>query len=148
MVARGSKVLKFIQKITLFRQLLIFQHLKSCKQLSTLSETCLPLICRVHVPELSSWRKIIVSKKRIKKVFRFGPKMYVRKWIKLSYFCCYSHFSQTIGALVAVSPADSPLIAKTVPTFRRRAFSVAAIQFWFHYPVEKILFFILIYDQK
>ena len=37
----------------------------------------------------------------------------------------YSHFSQTIGALVAVSPADSPLIAKTVPTFRRRASSVA-----------------------
>ena len=30
-----------------------------------------------------------------------------------------------IGALVAVSPADSPLIAKTVPTFRRRASSVA-----------------------
>ena len=37
----------------------------------------------------------------------------------------FSHFSQTIGALVSVSPADSPLIAKTVPTFRRRASSVA-----------------------
>ena len=35
------------------------------------------------------------------------------------------HFSQTIGALVADSPADSPLIAKMVLKFRRRASSVA-----------------------
>ena len=41
------------------------------------------------------------------------------------YYIIYSHFPQTIGALVAVSPADSPLKAKTVPTFRRRASSVA-----------------------
>ena len=43
----------------------------------------------------------------------------------LNKLAIYSHFSQTIGALVAVSPADSPLIAKTVPKFRRRASSVA-----------------------